>query len=229
MTYKQKLQIEHPDRVDSHWCGGCFLCPGYYGYCEPTDGLCHKEKCTASETICTRCWNREIPGTEPSEEAEEPEWRVVDRPPVVGDYIRLKTNGLFSFNEPGDILRIDEVYRHGLVGVYGKHHLRETHFDDFLWNYRSHEYEVVERVPKEESNPIDTTAPDVVNHPSHYETARFECIDVMIETQGVEAVKHFCLCNAFKYLYRHNRKNGLEDIRKAQWYINKYIELEEQK
>lgn len=67
---------------------------------------------------------------------------------------------------------------------------------------------------------------DNVNHPSHYETGRFECIDVMIETQGVEAVKDFCLCNAFKYLYRHNGKNGVEDIKKAKWYIDKYLELE---
>lgn len=65
---------------------------------------------------------------------------------------------------------------------------------------------------------------DNVNHPSHYETGKFECIDVMLETQGVEAVKSFCICNAFKYLYRH--KNGVEDVKKAIWYLNKFIELE---
>ena len=68
---------------------------------------------------------------------------------------------------------------------------------------------------------------DVVNHPAHYETGNFECIDVMLETQGKEAVLNFCICNAFKYLYRCRRKNGLEDIKKANWYLNKYIELEE--
>lgn len=71
------------------------------------------------------------------------------------------------------------------------------------------------------------TKNDNVNHPSHYETGKFECIKVMLETQGVEAVKSFCICNAFKYLYRHGRKNGLEDVKKAEWYIHKYIELEE--
>lgn len=69
---------------------------------------------------------------------------------------------------------------------------------------------------------------DMVNHPTHYETGKFECIEVMVETQGVEAVQDFCICNAFKYLYRHNRKNGVEDVKKAQWYINKYLELEAQ-
>lgn len=47
---------------------------------------------------------------------------------------------------------------------------------------------------------------DNVNHPSHYETGSFECIDVMLETQGKEAVKNFCLCNAFKYIYRQNTR-----------------------
>ena len=68
---------------------------------------------------------------------------------------------------------------------------------------------------------------DNVNHPAHYETGKFECIEVMLETQGVEAVLNFCQCNAFKYLYRAKRKNGLEDIKKAVWYLNKYIELKE--
>lgn len=68
---------------------------------------------------------------------------------------------------------------------------------------------------------------DSVNSPQHYCTGKFECIDVMLETQGLEAVKNFCICNAFKYLYRHNGKNGLEDVKKANWYLNKYIALAE--
>ena len=68
---------------------------------------------------------------------------------------------------------------------------------------------------------------DNVNHPSHYETGKYQCIDVTEETQGKEAVKDFCICNAFKYIYRHRKKNGLEDVKKAVWYLNKYIELSE--
>lgn len=70
---------------------------------------------------------------------------------------------------------------------------------------------------------------DNVNHQSHYETGKYQCIDVMEETQGTEAVKDFCICNAFKYIYRHSHKNGLEDVKKAVWYLNKYIELSEKK
>lgn len=70
---------------------------------------------------------------------------------------------------------------------------------------------------------------DVVNNPSHYCSAKYECIDIMLETQGIDAVLNFCLCNAFKYLYRHKKKNGIEDIKKCKWYLDKYIELFENK
>lgn len=68
---------------------------------------------------------------------------------------------------------------------------------------------------------------DMVNHPSHYETGKYECIEVMVEALGADVVMHFCLGNAFKYLYRCRRKNGVEDIEKARWYLNKYLELQE--
>ncbi len=69
---------------------------------------------------------------------------------------------------------------------------------------------------------------DRVDHPSHYDTGRYECIEVMEEALGREAVKAFCVCNAFKYLYRHKRKNGLEDLKKARWYMEKRIEMEDE-
>lgn len=49
---------------------------------------------------------------------------------------------------------------------------------------------------------------------------------LLLETQGVEATKDFCVCNALKYIYRHRNKNGVEDIKKADWYLKKYLELE---
>lgn len=66
---------------------------------------------------------------------------------------------------------------------------------------------------------------DPVNHPDHYTQGAFECIDAMLDTQGVQAVQNYCICNAFKYIRRHNLKNNDQDIRKAKWYIDKYLEL----
>lgn len=70
---------------------------------------------------------------------------------------------------------------------------------------------------------------DNVNHPSHYNQGKFECIDVMVETFGKEAAKNFCLLNAFKYIWRTGEKNGAEDVKKAIWYLNKFLELEGKK
>lgn len=78
----------------------------------------------------------------------------------------------------------------------------------------------------ETSEATNGVAADMVNHPPHYE-GKFECIDVMEDCYGEEAVKAFCLGNAFKYIYRCNKKfNKLEDIEKAIWYLNKYVSME---
>lgn len=66
---------------------------------------------------------------------------------------------------------------------------------------------------------------NMVDHPSHYKGSKFECIDVLLDTFGKEELKSFCKLNAFKYLYRANKKNGVEDMKKAEWYIKKYNEL----
>ena len=69
----------------------------------------------------------------------------------------------------------------------------------------------------------DDDKPDNVNHPPHYEgKTSMECIDVMEIAFGTEAVAHFCLLNAFKYVWRHQHKNGLEDLEKAMWYLNRF-------
>lgn len=68
---------------------------------------------------------------------------------------------------------------------------------------------------------------ETVNHPKYYNTASIECIKLMLELYGTEAVKYFCKCNALKYLYRADNKNGLEDIKKAAWYLNKIVEVSE--
>lgn len=66
----------------------------------------------------------------------------------------------------------------------------------------------------------------MVDHPQHYK-ASVECIDVMQEIFGKDAVKNFCTCNAFKYLFRcENKENKVQDIKKAKWYLDKYLELE---
>lgn len=74
----------------------------------------------------------------------------------------------------------------------------------------------------------EDTKPDPVNRPAHYTSGGIECIDAMQAAFGEDAVKDFCLCNAFKYLWRHRQKNGVEDLKKARWYLNRLIEAVEE-
>lgn len=69
---------------------------------------------------------------------------------------------------------------------------------------------------------------DPVNNPEHYTHGSYECIEVMMDTFGEEATADFCLLNAFKYIWRAKHKNGLEDIKKAIWYLNRIVTMKEQ-
>ena len=68
---------------------------------------------------------------------------------------------------------------------------------------------------------------DKINHPRHYDGG-IECIDAMKESQGIFAVRDFCICNVFKYVWRFRRKNGLEDLKKARWYLDRAISINEE-
>lgn len=67
---------------------------------------------------------------------------------------------------------------------------------------------------------------DNVNHPKHYaDTCSLECIEAMEIAFGKDAVIAFCKCNAFKYIWRYQNKNGKEDLEKAMWYCDRGLEL----
>lgn len=69
---------------------------------------------------------------------------------------------------------------------------------------------------------------DVVNHPSHYTAGKVECIDALESaTTGLQGIEAVCTANAIKYLWRWKHKNGVEDLKKAKWYIDRLIQTEE--
>jgi hypothetical protein len=70
---------------------------------------------------------------------------------------------------------------------------------------------------------------DPVDKPAHYNQGKVECIDAIeaatINKKGIEAV---CTANVIKYVWRYETKNGLEDVKKARFYLQKIIDkLEE--
>lgn len=134
MTFKAKLQIEHPEYIDAESDGGCVGCPYEYGYEHEPD-----RPCLDSGYVCNECWNREMPSTKSVEKNEE--------------------------------------------------------------------------------------KPDMVNHPAHYKSETgLETIDVIeaftFDLKGIEATD---TGNVLKYMCRWKGKNGLEDLKKARWYLNHLI------
>nr|DAO37095.1 MAG TPA: nucelotide kinase [Caudoviricetes sp.] len=74
-----------------------------------------------------------------------------------------------------------------------------------------------------------TSKPDMINHPQHYTQGGIECIDALkAATVGKHGIEAVCVANVIKYLWRYEEKNGVEDVRKAKWYIERLLkELEE--
>jgi hypothetical protein len=69
-----------------------------------------------------------------------------------------------------------------------------------------------------------TGAGDNINHPSHYTQGSIECIDAIAEaTKHLRGIEATDTGNILKYMWRWNNKNGLEDLRKARWYLNHLI------
>ena len=64
---------------------------------------------------------------------------------------------------------------------------------------------------------------DVVNSPSHYNQAGIECIEAIAAATD-NGFEYYLQGNIIKYIWRYRYKNGIEDLKKAQWYINKLIE-----
>ena len=69
---------------------------------------------------------------------------------------------------------------------------------------------------------------DLIGNPPHYGEGDIECIDYMQDNMEPTMFWGYLEGNVKKYLHRYRHKNGLEDLKKAQWYLTYLItEMEE--
>ena len=100
-----------------------------------------------------------------------------------------------------------------------------------ICSYTNALFEVVTEELKDYSNTDKMTKKiwndilDNVEHPSHYCRGGIECIDAIEASLGKDEFTGFLRGNIIKYVWRYKDKNGLEDLKKAQWYLNKLIEV----
>lgn len=71
---------------------------------------------------------------------------------------------------------------------------------------------------------IETVRQDIINSPSHYADSTIECIDAMEAMMTPEQFIGYLRGNVFKYQWRYEKKNGIEDLKKAQWYLERLTE-----
>lgn len=65
---------------------------------------------------------------------------------------------------------------------------------------------------------------DMVNHPSHYADKQIEVIDYIRDTLTHDGFIDYCSGNVLKYVSRWRKKGGVEDLKKAQVYLNWMID-----
>ena len=74
---------------------------------------------------------------------------------------------------------------------------------------------------------IRMTSPSDIDHPPHYTAGKIECIEAIeAATTGLEGLEAVCTANVIKYVWRWKRKNGLQDLEKAKWYLEKLIQVQ---
>lgn len=64
---------------------------------------------------------------------------------------------------------------------------------------------------------------DAVNHPSHYTTGKVEVIEYIEDKLTPEQLEGYFVGNVLKYVSRYRHKGGVEDLRKASWYLDRLI------
>lgn len=64
---------------------------------------------------------------------------------------------------------------------------------------------------------------EMINHPSHYADTKIETIRYIEDKLSPEGFEGYCIGNVLKYVSRYRKKGGVEDLKKAQWYLKRLI------
>ncbi len=139
-----------------------------------------------------------------------------------------EADGLFGMSASDAVLELkDSVYYliSEMSGTIGKGRKKPYYILLAETEMNKKELEASESIPKKVEMQIFDKKEDIVNHPSHYVSGKYECYDVFNANFGDAMAKGYVIGNVFKYLWRFRDKNGVEDLKKARWYLDKAIEL----
>lgn len=94
MTCREKFFKERPDLINYDYCGGCRRCPSDYGYLEKPEVCSMSPKVEDKDEVCQKCWNREIPNSEP-----EPNSKL-DIHALIDDAMRKRDRSVVIYIHP---------------------------------------------------------------------------------------------------------------------------------
>ena len=100
------------------------------------------------------------------------------------------------------------------------YHCAERLGDDFMTNQEKQMYFGFT------GDSVHSATTDTVHAPNHYQGDKMECIDAMATMLSHDEFRGFLRGNIFKYMWRYKDKNGIEDLRKANWYLDRLIKFE---
>ncbi len=132
----------------------------------------------------------------------------------VGDYVKVVKGSMRKIID--GVCQINDIDEDGDVRVF--------YMGTFYWIPKS----FVKVFSEANDNPFNTGScvqKDEVNHPEHYTSGKYETIDIIKDS--VDDYKSFVHGNIIKYILRYKRKGGVQDLKKAQVYLNWLIEEEE--
>nr|DAG43426.1 MAG TPA: nucelotide kinase [Caudoviricetes sp.] len=137
----------------------------------------------------------------------------------IGGLKEMDTDALRALANDLDIDGFDTMPRLSLIFAI---HEQDIDIDDSECDYDCENCEYADlNDHDDEDKPEDSTDYEYVDGPAHYHGT--ECIENMRKLYGDDAVRWFCICNAYKYRFRDGSKPGVtakQDEEKARWYEN---------
>jgi predicted transcriptional regulator len=139
---------------------------------------------------------------------------------MLGQKQSATSSMMLALIKDGTVLKsentIDGVYLYSLVN-----------YDGYAENIKPAQKPKLDKIMPERLENAVKFIREKVNSPTQYTNGSIECIDAMKSMLSIEEYVGFLRGNVFKYQWRYKEKNGVEDLRKAQWYMNKLHKIEE--
>lgn len=85
--------------------------------------------------------------------------------------------------------------------------------------------DIIREQEKDKEIELQRELEDIVNSPKHYNAGKIECIDAIDSMLTSEEFIGYLRGNSLKYRWRFRYKNGTEDLKKAEWYEKRLLEL----